>query len=165
MGIMYQSNLIAAGYDTSGRDALTGIIMAILIGSILYLTAVFGVEIYFACMMRRQTLLRKKLQPSTVERSVRALQIMESADKAMIEINPILLHSSLKSKLTITDFQDPPPKDIWPLFREVFLTQEKSMKEMHDQITTLKKQVATNEGASIELIRVVRKKEMRQATI
>lgn len=90
---------------------------------------------------------------------------MESADKAMIEINPILLHSSLKSKLTITDFQDPPPKDIWPLFREVFLTQEKSMKEMHDQITTLKKQVATNEGASIELIRVVRKKEMRQATI
>lgn len=158
MGIMYQSNLIVAGFDTSGRDAITGILLTVIILSILYLASVFGVEIYIACKANQKVTGVLARKGPSLEKSMRSLHIIESANQGVTEVNPILLKRSLKGKLNITEFTEPPPRELWLLFRELFLSQEKMVKELGEQVTALKKGGLSEEG--VELVRYVRKREM-----
>ena len=150
MSVMYQSQNVAAGYDTTGRDIITGIIMCSLISSILYLATVFGVEIYISMGSHKPT--QKLLKASAAaEASTRRLTKAIDADKDSTEMNPLMLRTKLSDQFNIEDFTDPPSKEIWVIFRDLFKEQHERIDTLNKSVSVLKKESQIHKLSEIEL--------------
>jgi len=135
MGIMYQSDTIASGQDTTGQDAITGVILTVLISSIMYLASVFGFEIYIALKSKSQ----KSLSPIISSIQSKSHRHLEPTDSISNESNPLMLQQSLEKQFNLKDYEDPPPKIVWQMFKDLFEKQQQDLHELNMQANELKK--------------------------
>jgi hypothetical protein len=145
MGIMYQSETIATGADATGMDAITGVIFTVIISSILYLASVFILEIYLALKNNKPST-DMHIISSKVPRSTRHLTtIQEEVLPPSTESNPLMIHQSLQKQFDLTDYDDPPPKIIWQMFKELYENQQETIKSITAEAQELKKEKQKNQ--------------------
>jgi hypothetical protein len=145
MGIMYQSTTIISGNDSSGRDAITGVIMSVMVVSITYLASVFGIEIYIAMNNNKTTTNKHIMRSSKDEKSIRNLSSnSDIPDISTSETNPLMVSNTFKTQFNIDDFTDPPPAQIWAIFRQMFSQQSENIKDLTTENLELKKYKQTH---------------------
>lgn len=140
MGIMYQIQNIASGYDNGGRDIITGVILFIMIGSILYLFTVLCIEIYLACVDNKTVKHVKLHAPSSRKLTISNASPNNNDADSKTEINPMMLNSRLSKQLNFDDFNEPPPPALWGLFKEMFRSNNETIKNLNETIVSLKRE-------------------------
>ena len=163
MGIMYQTSTIVAGYDGSNRDVITGVVLFVIIGSIFYLFTVFCIEIYLATIQENNKQIGKKFRMPSSKRL--AIQDSTADMGGKTETNPMMLKSRFSKQINVDDFDEPPPAALWPLFKQMFKSNNETIKTLNETITELKKEVQNvAKGGEFEMVSPVRiiKREIRQ---
>jgi hypothetical protein len=158
MGVMLQSQML----DKGGYDTITGVILTILVASILYLFAIFCIEVYIAVTARRHSIHLPHIK--TVRFEETGIPPAE-----MSETNPILLRGKLADQVQIEAFEEAPPKEVWTLFRETFKQQQTTIQDLNGEISAMKKQVSSRSDVVLmDAFRprtVAIKKEMRTGMV
>lgn len=161
MGIMYQSQTIASGWDSSGYDIITGVVLFVMISSILYLFTVFGIEIYIVSVNTNS------IKTAKVHGAVSSKKLTIEGEKSDIETNtetnPMMINARFSKQINVDDFEEPPPSAIWPIFKELFKTNNETIKTLNDQIASLKKDTQRIVTPEFEMspIRII-KRELKQ---
>ena len=135
MGIMYQTLGI---YDTTGKDAITSVVITVISLSILYLVSVLIAEIWLALKNNNEhkdvskLLSKRKLVGVTLE----MVQISKS------EMNPMLMNRTTVDgddmDKIIQEQIEVPPLEIWMAFKDAFILQSKQIKELSKSLTEYK---------------------------
>ena len=161
MGLMYQSS---TSTSDSARDSITGVILTVITSSILYLSSVFAVEIYIALQNNKTTKNNRYMRSHKDEKTLR-----DSDTNVSTETNPIMLSKNIQSQFNITEFDDPPPKEIWQIFKSIFEKQQSDMNNLVEINMELKKYRQQTEEFQIELTSikkpVVQKKEFQSLAL
>jgi len=137
MGIMYQSETITSGQDTTGQDAITGVILTVLISSMMYLGSVFCLEIYIALKSRDK--IKSNLSPIMSSIQSKSQRPADASEPVSNESNPLMLQQTLEKQFSLKDYDDPPPKIVWQMFKDLFEQQQKDLQELNTQSNELKK--------------------------
>jgi hypothetical protein len=134
LGLMYQSQ--SELYDKSSRDAISGLVIFVISSSIIYLAAVFGVEIYISIAPKYNNtavLSSRNIQQKTLE-------MISINTNDSTETNPLMLTQDITKTLDIDKFVEPPGKEIWGVVQSLIKQQNATIASQTELIAGLKKQ-------------------------
>ena len=141
MGIMYENYITSNLYDPSGVTAITVTLFLSILGSIFYLLAVFGIEIFLSIFTGKQ----KKMSRLTSKRIV-----LRETQLSAIEMNPMMKEKGF-TDISVDAYVDSPPKEIWMSFKHIFQSQKKLIQSLMEENKVLK-QTSMVENKEIELL-------------
>jgi hypothetical protein len=139
MGIMYQTQDI---YDTTGKDAITSVVITLVGFSIIYLFSVLVAEIWIAFKNSTENKNNKKNLNRMVSRRKNIVPTLEMVTITKSEMNPMLVNKKNvegdELDKVIQEQTETPPLEIWLAFRDAYINQGKQIKDLNNTISEFK---------------------------
>ena len=127
MGIMYENYVSSNLFDPSGVTAITVTLFLSIVGSILYLMAVFGIEVFVSLYKGKNQKLVKAISK----------RILKDTQPSAIEMNPMMKEKGF-ADLSVDAYIDSPPKEIWMSFKHIFQSQKKMIQSLMEENKEMK---------------------------